>query len=164
MSVEVTANENIYNYITVEGRKDVFVITLANAYQYQDITFEVVITTSDLFSINEEGAVDCSILNYDFYHDVTLTIKGASSTSASNSSIHGNLALSVDRASTANLEEMYVLEDANVEISGASTVWVDVTGQIFGSISGGSILWYKNATISSSFEIEDPISCKVERY
>ena len=117
--VSVTADDNLFDYITVAKEGDTLKIALKPSYSYGSLTLRARVTMPNLYALDLSGATKGTVSGFDSSADLDLDLSGASSLAMSDMSAQ-DIELEVSGASrvTGNI----AAGDAEFDVSGASTV------------------------------------------
>lgn len=160
--VVVTADDNIYKYISIRESGDRLYIDLdSQGTVLSNYTFEVEVTMPELNLIDIDGVIDCDIRNFDITNDLRINVDGTNNVNSSISTMTGDLTLNTDGTNSVNLYGLVVSGNGNLNINGVESVKIDISGNISGSISGISRLNYRTGSLSSFNQ--GGITCEVTR-
>lgn len=160
-SIEIEANENLHQYIEVEKVNDLLRIRIQNGVNISgNSTLRAHIITNDVLDyFSASGASIITLTDPLAADEVTINLSGASNfigsvtsnsinayiEGASNANLDGStesLFANVSGASTIRDYDM-VVNDATIQLSGASQGSLTINGAIDVTASGASILRYK---------------------
>lgn len=159
--VIVTADDNIYQYITVsESGGRLYVELDSKGISLNNFTFDVEVTMPEVNLLNISGVNDFDIRNFDISNDLTIIVDGTNDIDSSLSTMTGDLTLETDGTNSVDLYGLVVTGNADLNISGVESVKVDASGNITGSISGVSSLNFRSGTLDGFFNL-DSITCNV---
>lgn len=159
--VEVTADDNIYKYISISESNGELIIDLnTDGVNLNDFTFIVEVKMPTLLKLDLEGVNECDISGFTLNNDITINANGTNDIDSSSSSITGNLTLRTEGVNDVDLYGLLVTGNANVDIDGVETVRVDASGTISGSLDGVSTFRYRTGTLSGSFT-SSSITCSI---
>jgi len=156
-------DDNLNEYVQVSYSDQLLSIQLDPDYNYQNVHLEAEITMPDLEFIELSGACSAEITGFNFTHNFSAIISGASNiastitcgnadinlSGASNAAILGSgkdLTLIVSGASNVEMSS-FEADNAKVIVSGASRSVVFTNGQLDANVSGASSLFYKGNPI-----------------
>jgi hypothetical protein len=158
-SIEVKIDDNIEKYLFVEKEGERLKVMLRHDnVSYKDITIEAKITLPDIQGIFIEGAASGELNGFDLDHSVKMYIGGTGSLTSNINT--ADLEMDVEGASQVTLEgtggdanitalgasnvdlEEFITGDTDVYADGASSVTVYPSGNLTGSVSGASIIFY----------------------
>jgi hypothetical protein len=168
-SAVVEINENIVNYLTIEKSNGTLYVSLSDGHTYNNLKFKVAITMPELKTVSGSGAsaIEVSGFNSDSplavdlsgasglngaisCGAVTLKLSGASRVDLAGSG--GNLSCKGSGASKADLRD-FVGNDALIDLSGASELFVNATGSIGGNLSGASVVYFYGSPTLGRFNL-----------
>ncbi len=158
-SVNITADDNLFEYIEVSKTGDTLTIGLRWGYGYRSVTNKADITTPELYELRFSGATHGSVEGFSSTRNFLVALSGASSLSgdytttgdaefdlsgASSLELEGGANDLLIRASGASRLELseFPVRDANVDLSGASRATVNLDGRLDADVSGASTLLY----------------------
>lgn len=138
-SVNITADDNIFDYVEVSKTGDTLIIGLKWGYNYQFVTLRAKIAMPELYELEFSGATHGTIVGFSSSHEFALGLSGASSLHMEDITM-GDVELDISGAS--NLSGNLTADgDATFVVSGASTV--ELTGEaddLTVTVSGASHL------------------------
>jgi hypothetical protein len=165
-SVSITADDNLFDYITVSKSGETLKIRLKWGYNYISTTQRARITMPDLYGLELSGATRGNVQGFSSSHDFILDLSGASRLTGDITA--GNADIDISGASTVQLEGSasdivvdasgasrvkladFVVNNADVRLSGASSGTVNLDGRLDANLSGASTLNYSgNPTLGS---------------
>lgn len=158
-SVVVRVDDNIEEFLIINQRGDTLILDLDDDRMYSNLTLEAQISMPELRSLEASGASDVKFSQFVSLDPFDLEVSGASSadgeidagdvdiklSGASSVELRGSgvdLVLDASGASQADLER-FPVNDARLDVSGASDVSVNVTGVLDASASGASNVTYE---------------------
>lgn len=165
-SVEVTTNSNLHEYIVTSIQSGKLVIRLKNNVHIKnDPTIKVKVYINDLTSLKASGASKVEVLGSFITNSIDFELSGASrlygnyvlntsklnASGASNINISGQINYFDTDLSGATVFKGFnmVVDNLDIEMSGASNASVTVNGIINIKASGASTLYYEgNGTIN----------------
>ena len=166
--VVVSYNSNLKEYLNVEKDRETLKVGLDNEHQYRNVKLAVKIYMPELSRIDASGASKINISDYNT-NDLGISLSGASeltgklnvlnnlkieSSGASDMNLMGlskNASFSFSGASEFKGKGMTIMNDLNVECSGASNVVITANGNISLELSGASdVKYYGNGKIVKS--------------
>ena len=164
--VKIEVDDNIAKYLNVYKTGNWLMIGLEDDHNYTNIHLKAEIHTPDLTEFKGSGAIVAEMSAFDFAHDLTVDLSGASvfsgnfatadldlhlsGASVVNITGTGN-ALNID-ASGASVLNMgnFVCHDADVLLSGATFATIHATETLSAELSGASTLnYYGDPTLGS---------------
>ena len=157
-SLVVTVDDNIEQYLVIAERGGTLVLGLEDNRSYTNVTLRAQISMPMLSALELSGASKAEFTQFESSDPFDLRVSGASEavgdieagdvtievSGASDVRLEGrgqDLLLDVSGASHANLEE-FTVQNAALDISGASEVIVNVNGDLNVSASGASDVTY----------------------
>ena len=159
-TVEVTVDDNLEPYLQVSKEGNTLKVGLkpSTALSLKRTTQRAKITMPKLRGIDASGATQVTLAGFESDNPLDVRSSGASTirgdiqsggstfdvSGASTVRLNGrggNSSIVVSGASTADLED-FALEDVNVEVSGASTAIVNVSGRLDAEATGASKVEY----------------------
>jgi len=157
-SINITADDNAMDYVRVVKDGQTLTIGFQNAPGFRSVTLRALITMPQLRGLRVSGASRGTASGFSSAEDFDMVVSGASRVTAD--IIAGNAEFGVSGASTIQLEgsasdmvadvsgasrldlEDFTVDDADVNISGASTGAIKLTGRLDADVSGASTLFY----------------------
>jgi len=159
-SINITADDNMFDYIEVSQTGDTLTIGLKWSYSYQDVTLRAEITVPDLYELKFSGGTHGTVEGFTSSHEFVLELSGGSHLSgdfttsgdaqfalSGGSHLTGldgaanDLTISGSGGSHLDLSD-FAAHDATVNLSGGSHATVNLDGRLDGDLSGGSHLEY----------------------
>jgi hypothetical protein len=117
--VSVTADDNLFDYITVAKEGDTLKIALKPSYSYDFLTLRARVTMPNLYALDLSGATKGTVSGFDSSADLALDLSGASSLAMSDMSA---LDISLEASGASRVTGSIAAGDAEFDVSGASTV------------------------------------------
>ncbi|NOZ09412.1 MAG: DUF2807 domain-containing protein [FCB group bacterium] len=156
--VTLRIDDNLETYLRASQSGRTLTLTLDNKYRYKKVTLTAHITLPDLRELQLNGVSSARLNAFNLEHPLAVTCSGTGKVTgtvnptalaielsgASRLALSGEggrLDLAVSGASTADLSR-FSGTDARVEISGASTASIHLSGTVNGDVSGASALYY----------------------
>jgi Putative auto-transporter adhesin, head GIN domain len=157
-SINVTADDNAMDYVQVVKDGQTLKIGFQNAPGFRRITLKASITLPQLRGLAVSGASRGTISGFSSSEDLDVAVSGASRVTGDITA--GNAEFGISGASTIQLEgaandmvaqvsgasrfnlEDFAVDNADVNISGASTGTINLTGRLDANVSGASTLLY----------------------
>ena len=138
-SINITADDNIFDYINVSKSGETLRIWLRSGYNYSNYTARAEVTMPELYGLELSGATNGTIGGFSSSHDFILELSGASSLDIKNMTA-GNIRFDLSGASSL-IDNITASGDARFEISGASSVVLSGSaGDLNADASGASHL------------------------
>jgi len=157
-SIEITADDNIHEFIEVEKSGETLGIRLRGNRFYHSVTLRAKITMPELYKIELSGGSQASITGFSSSHDFEVEMSGGSRISGDITA--GDAVFEMSGGSQVNLEgeaddlvvdasggsqldlEDFSVDDATIELSGGGRATVNVSGILDVDLSGGSRVIY----------------------
>jgi hypothetical protein len=167
-SLVVTVDDNIEQYLVIDDSGGTLTLNLEDNRSYANVTLKAQISMPMLSALELSGASKAEFTQFESSDPFDLRVSGASEavgdieagdltvevSGASDVRLEGkggNLLLDVSGASQANLEQ-FTVQDAALDISGASEVIINVNGDLNVSASGASDVTYVGNPILGDME------------
>ena len=167
-SVSITANENILDYLSVYQKDETIYVGLELA-SYRNVQTEAKISMPTIASLELSGASDGEINDFSSSDPLNLELSGASLllgnietgdfnihlSGASRVQLTGsgdNLDVHASGASQVELAN-YIVNNANVKLSGASSAYLKLNGRLNADLSGASRLLYSGEPSLGDIEL-----------
>ena len=157
-SVEVTADDNVMDYIDVSKSGDTLKIKPQWNRSFHSVTLRAKITMPDLYEIQLSGGSRASISGFSSSHDLSVGLSGGSSVTGDITAGDADFDLSggsqvalsgsadnldVNGSGDSQLElESFTVNNADVNLSGGGRATVNVNGTLDVNLSGGSKVIY----------------------
>ena len=157
-SIEITADDNLYEYIEVEQSGDTLSIRLLGNRIYYVANLNATITMPEIYKIELSGGSQASINGFTSVHQFEAEMSGGSKLSGA--VIVGDIELELSGGSQSNLEgagddlsidasggslldmKEFLADDVSANLSGGSRATVYVSGTLDVNLSGGSKVLY----------------------
>lgn len=161
-SVNVTADDNVMDYLQVSKDGQTLKIGLRTGLGIflgpVSVTLRASVTMPQLGGLTASGASRGTVSGFTSAEDLDITVSGASRVTGDITA--GNVEFGISGASTIQLEgsasdidanvsgasrlnlEAFTVDNADVNLSGASSGTVNLDGRLDANISGASTLWY----------------------
>jgi hypothetical protein len=157
-SINVTADDNVMDYVQVSQEGQTLIIRLRRFISIGPVTLRASVTMPQLHGLTASGASHGTISDFSSTEDLEIKVSGASKVTgdiiagnvefnisgASNIQLGGSandLDAGVSGASHLNLDD-FTVNNADVNMSGASSGTVNLNGRLDANLSGASTLWY----------------------
>jgi len=157
-SIEITADDNVHEYIEVEKSGDTLSIRLRGTRFYHSVTLRAKITMPTLYKIQLSGGSQASITGFSSSHDFEVELSGGSQLSGditagdadfelsggSQVNLEGvgdDLSIDASGGSQLDLED-FPIDDASISLSGGSRATINISGTLDADLSGGSRVLY----------------------
>jgi len=176
--VEVRIDDNLREHLRIEKRGETLVIALKpyRSYNLHNATMEAEVHMPDLRGIEASGASDVRISGFSSGQDFEADLSGASYldgeitardvrievSGASRVRLQGeaeDLSLDVSGASNLDLED-FPVQDADIELSGASEAEVVLSGTLDIEASGASRLYFRGTPTMGRIDLSGASSIK----
>ena len=157
-SIEVTADDNVHEFIEVEKSGDTLGIRLRGNRYYRSVTIEAKITMPELYKIELSGGSQASITGFSSSHDFEADMSGGSQLSGEITAGDANFELSggsqvtlegegddlvIDASGGSQFElEDFPIDNATIHLSGGGRATVNVSSTLDVDLSGGSRVIY----------------------
>jgi hypothetical protein len=157
-SVNVTADDNVIDHVQISQDGQTLKIRVGGAPSFRRVTLKASVTMPELSGLTVSGASRGTVSNFNCTEAVSIAVSGASRvegdftagdigfdvSGASAIELEGSaddMVTIVSGASTFNLGD-FTVNNANVNISGASTGTINLDGRLDANVSGASTLLY----------------------
>lgn len=168
-SIEITADDNVHEYIVVEKSGDTLVIRLQGTRFYNSVTLRAAVTMPSLYRVELSGGSQADIDGFSSAHDFRVALSGGSQLNGDLDAGDVTLELSggsqVELSGTAddlvvdgsggsqfNLDDLPV-DDASISLSGGSRANINVSGTLNTELSGGSRVVYDGSPALGDIEL-----------
>jgi len=157
-SINVTADDNVIDYVQVSQVGQTLKIRLGTVTWFGPVTLRASVTMPQLSGLTVSGASRGTVSDFSSTEDVNIKVSGASRVTGDITA--GNVEFDISGASTLQLEgsandmvadvsgasrfnlDDFIVNNADVNFSGASSCTVNLNGRLDANISGASRLWY----------------------
>jgi len=157
-SINVTADDNVIDYVQVSQVGQTLKIRLGTVTWFGPVTLRASVTMPQLSGLTVSGASRGTVSDFISTEDVNIKVSGASRVTGDITA--GNVEFDISGASTLQLEgsandmvadvsgasrfnlDDFIVNNADVNFSGASSCTVNLNGRLDANISGASKLWY----------------------
>lgn len=157
-SITLRVDDNLKEHVIVEKKGNTLRVGMKNGHSYINAHLEVSITLPDIQKLGLSGSSSAVISGFEFDHEMNISASGASKifgsietgnltldlSGASNAILKGrgeNLTIHASGSSDVELDE-YVVNDARLNLSGASDCKVYINGTMDVRASGSSKVKY----------------------
>ncbi len=168
-SIEITADDNIHEYIAVEKSGDTLDIRLRGTRFYNNVTLEAKITLPSLYYLELSGGSQADINGFSSSHDFDADLSGGSRlngdisagdvefelSGGSQVELEGSgedLAIDGSGGSRLDLED-FPIDDAYIGLSGGSRATINISGTLNAELSGGSRVEYVGEPTLGSLDL-----------
>jgi len=157
-SVNVTADDNVIDYVQVSQDGQTLKIRVGGVPSFRRVTLKASVTMPQLGGLTVSGASRGTVANFNSTEAVSIAVSGASRVTGDITA--GDIEFDVSGASTVQLEGSaadmvaiisgasrfslgdFTANNADVNISGASTGTINLDGRLDADVSGASTLLY----------------------
>ena len=160
-SISITVDDNIAEYLVARKDAGIFTLGLASSRSYNRITARAVITMPGIQAVSLSGASSLVGSGFTTAGALALQVSGASNLVLSSGSGE-RIAMVVSGASFVDLSE-FLVDEADVNLSGASRSTLQVRNRIDATVSGASVLtcsgspqWGRRQVSGASQIVEAP--------
>jgi len=176
-SIEITADDNVHEYIEVEKSGDTLDIRLRGTRFYHSVTLRAEITMPNLYRLELTGGSRADITGFSSSHDFDADLSGGSQLSgditagAADFELSGGSQvtlegigddLTIDASGGSQLDlEDFPIDDAAINMSGGSRATINISGTLSVNLSGGSRVLYVGDPHLGDIELSG--DSKVER-
>jgi hypothetical protein len=157
-SINVTADDNVIDYVQVSQEGQTLKIRVGTIRSFTRVTLKAFVSMPQLGGLTVSGASRGTVSDFSSTEDLDITVSGASRVTGDITA--GDVEFDVSGASTIQLEgsandiiatvsgaslfklDDFIVNDADVNISGASTGTINLNGRLDANVSGASTLLY----------------------
>ena len=157
-NISVTADDNVIDYVQVSQVGQTLKIRLGRIAILGPVTLRASVTMPQLNGLTASGASRGTVSDFSSTEDLDITVSGASRVTGDITA--GNVDFGISGASTIQLEgsandidanvsgassfnlEAFIVNNADINFSGASSGTVNLDGRLDANLSGASRLWY----------------------
>jgi len=157
-SINVTADDNVIDHVQISQDGQTLKIRVGGVPSFRRLTLKASVTMPQLGGLTVSGASRGTVANFNSTEAVSIGVSGASRVTGDITA--GNAEFEVSGASTIELEgsadnmvavvsgasrfslDDFTVNNANVNISGASTGTINLDGRLDANVSGASTLLY----------------------
>ena len=157
-SINVTADDNVIDYVQVSQVGQTLTIRLRRVVFLGPVTLRASVTMPQLNSLTASGASRGTVSGFSSNEDLDIEVSGASKLTGDITA--GDVEFDISGASTIQLEgsaddmvadvsgassfklDDFIVNNADIDFSGASSGTVNLTGILNADLSGASRLWY----------------------
>ncbi|UCE16155.1 MAG: DUF2807 domain-containing protein [Candidatus Bathyarchaeota archaeon] len=159
-SINITADDNVLDYIEVSKSGNTLTIRLKWGYSYQSVTLRAEVTIPELYELQFSGGTHGTVEGFISSHEFVLGLSGGSHLSGNfttsgdaqfllsgGSHLTGldgtanDLNISASGGSGLVLSD-FPVHDATINLSGGSSATINLDGRLDADLSGGSSLGY----------------------
>jgi len=138
-SINITADDNVFDYIEASKTGDTLTIRLKWGYIVQSATLRAEITMPHLYELKFSGGTHGTAEGFTSSHDFVLNLSGGSTINLEGSA--NDLRISASGGSHVHLSD-FTVHNADVNLSGGSDATITLDGRLDADLSGGSDLLY----------------------
>jgi len=138
-SINITADDNMFDYIETSKTGNTLKIGLKLGYIYQNTTLKAEITMPDLYEATFSGGARGTVEGFTSSHDFAISLSGGCNISLEGAA--NDLTISASGGSHLSLRD-FPVHDTTVNLSGGSHATINLDGRLDGNLSGGSHLTY----------------------
>jgi hypothetical protein len=157
-SINVTADDNIMEYVQVSQDGSTLKIELRRVIWLGPVTLRASVTMPQLGNLDVSGASRGTVSDFSSNEDLAIMVSGASRVAGDITA--GDVDFDISGASTIQLEgsandmvadvsgasrfnlDNFTVNNADVDLSGASSGTINLNGRLDADLSGASKLWY----------------------
>jgi len=157
-SINVTTDDNVIDYVQVSQDGQTLKIRLGRFISIGSVTSRASVTMPQLHGLTVSGASHGTVSDFSSTEDLEIKVSGASGVTGDITA--GNVEFDISGASTIQLEgsandmdagvsgasrfnlDDFIVNNADVNMSGASSGTVNLNGRLDANLSGASRLWY----------------------
>ena len=168
-SINVTADDNVIDYVQVSQDGQTLKIRVGTVPTLRRATLKASVTMPQLGGLTVSGASRGTVYDFNSTEAVDITVSGASRVIGDITA--GDVEFHIDGASTIQLEgsandmtarvsgasrfslDDFTVNNANVNISGASTGTINLDGRLDANVSGASTLLYIGDPIMGAIDV-----------
>ena len=167
--INVTADDNVMDYVQVIRDGETLKIRLTGIISLQQVTLRASVTMPELSGLTVSGASRGTVSGFSSTDNMDITVSGASMVTADITAGHIGFDVSgasivqfegsaddmvavVSGASTFDLGD-FTVNNANVNISGASTGTINLSGTLDANVSGASTLLYIGDPVMGTIDV-----------
>jgi hypothetical protein len=157
-SIEITADDNVQEYIEVAQSGDTLSIRLRGTRFYNAVTLRARVTMPNLYQIELSGGSQATVTGFSSSHDFKAELSGGSQLSGDVSAGDAEFELSggsqlemegsgedlfIDASGGSRLDmEDFPIDDASISLSGGGRATINISGTLNVELSGGSRVEY----------------------
>jgi len=157
-SIEITADDNVHEYIAVEKSGDTLDIRLRGTRFYHSVTLRAKVTMPNLYRLELSGGSRATVTGFSSSHDFEADLSGGSRLSGDISAGDAEFELSggsqldlegsgedllIDASCGSQLDLYdFPIADAAINLSGGSRATINISGTLDVDLSGGSRVIY----------------------
>jgi hypothetical protein len=168
-SVNVTADDNVIDYVQVTQDGQTLKIRLVTVPSLRLVTLKASVTMPQLHGLTASGASRGTVSDFNSTEDMNITVSGASRVTGDITA--GNVEFGISGASTVQMEgsandmdaivsgashlnlDAFIVNNADVNLSGASSGTVNLNGRLDTNVSGASTLLYIGEPVMGTINV-----------
>jgi hypothetical protein len=168
-SINVTADDNVIDNVKVSQDGQTLKIRLGTVPSLRLVTLRALVTMPQLHDLTVSGASHGTVSNFNSIEGLNIKVSGASRVTGDITA--GDIGFDVSGASTIELEgsadnmvavvsgasrsslDDFTVNNANVNISGASTGTINLDGRLDANVSGASTLLYVGDPVMGTINV-----------
>jgi hypothetical protein len=168
-SINVTADDNVIDHVQISRDGQTLKIRVGGVPSFRRVTLKASVTMPQLDGLTVSGASSGTVSDFSSTEAVSIAVSGASRVTGDITA--GDIGFDVSGASTIELEgsadnmvavvsgasrsslDDFTVNNANVNISGASTGTIDLDGRLDANVSGASTLLYVGDPVMGTINV-----------
>jgi hypothetical protein len=168
-SINVTADDNVIDHVQISQDGQTLKIRVGGVPSFRRVTLKASVTMPQLGGLTVSGASSGTVSDFSSTEAVSIAVSGASRVTGDITA--GDIGFDVSGASTIELEgsadnmvavvsgasrfslDDFTVNNANVNISGASTGTIDLDGRLDANVSGASTLLYVGDPVMGTINV-----------
>ena len=170
--INITADDNVIDYVQVSQDGQILKIRVGGVpTSFRSVTLKALVTMPQLGGLTVSGASRGIVSNFNCTEAVSIAVSGASRVTGDITA--GDIEFDVSGASTVQLEGSaddmvaiisgasrfnlgdFAVNNANVNVSGASTGTINLDGRLDANVSGASTLLYIGDPVMGAIDVSD---------
>jgi hypothetical protein len=177
-SINVTADDNVMDYVQISQDGQTLKIRVGGIPSFRRVTLKASVTMPRLGGLTVSGASRGTVSNFNSAEAVSIAVSGASRVTGDVTA--GDIGFDVSGASTIELEgsaddmvtivsgashfslDDFTVTNANVNISGASTGTINLSGRLDANVSGASTLLYIGDPVMGTINVSGASTLREE--
>ncbi len=168
-SINVTADDNVIDHVQISQDGQTLKIRVGGVPSFRRVTLKASVTMPQLDGLTVSGASSGTVSDFSSTEAVSIAVSGASRVTGDITA--GDIGFDVSGASTIELEgsadnmvavvsgasrsslDDFTVNNANVNISGASTGTINLDGRLDANVSGASTLLYVGDPVMGTINV-----------
>jgi hypothetical protein len=168
-SINVTADDNVIDHVQISQDGQTLKIRVGGVPSFRRVTLKASVTMPQLGGLTVSGASRGTVANFNSTEAVSIAVSGASRVAGDITA--GDIGFDVSGASTIELEgsadnmvavvsgasrsslDDFTVNNANVNIRGASTGTINLDGRLDANVSGASTLLYVGDPVMGTINV-----------